>query len=54
MDKLIIVMALFAGFHAYTYGRWLKQQNNKAGALVVFLLAAAAIGLPAYRIWKAQ
>lgn len=48
---LFIVAGAAAGFHAYTYGRWLKQQGNMSGALCVFFLGAAAAGLPVAHFW---
>ncbi|MDR3592226.1 MAG: hypothetical protein P4N41_21415 [Negativicutes bacterium] len=47
---LFIVAGAAAGFHAYTYSRWLKQQSNLPGAIAVLVLAAASIALPVYHV----
>jgi hypothetical protein len=48
---LFIITGIAAGFHAYTYGRWLKQQGNLPGALCAFFFAAAAVVLPVAHLW---
>jgi hypothetical protein len=48
---LFIVAGVAAGFHAYTHGRWLKQQGNFPGALCTFFFATAAAGLPIAHFW---
>jgi len=48
---LFITAGVAAGFHAYTYGRWLKQQGNLPGALCAFFFGAAAAGLPIAHFW---
>ena len=50
MNYAYLFAAILAGVHAYTYGRWLKREGNKLGAFAVFLLTAAAVALPMYRI----
>lgn len=47
MSHLIFIAAgIVAGFHAYTFGRWLKQEGNIPGGLLAFFLAAFAAALP--------
>lgn len=51
--SLFIVAGIAAGIHGYTYGRWLRQQGNVAGAIFCFAVAAAAVVLPiAYMVLK--
>lgn len=50
MDYMYLIVAILAGVHAYTYGRWLKGQGNKLGAFAVYLLTAATVALPIYRL----
>ncbi|EGO64363.1 hypothetical protein [Acetonema longum] len=49
---IFIAAGIVSGFHVYTYGRWLKQQGNTAGAIMTFVLAAAAMILPVYAAVK--
>ena len=53
MDYILPALGLVAGFHAYTYAKWLKQHNNRPGALAVMLLAGAGAALPLYRYFSA-
>lgn len=53
MDYIIPGLALLAGFHAYTYARWLKQKGNRIGSFGVMVLTAAAVAVPMYRLFSA-
>ncbi len=46
---IIILVALVAAAHAYMFGRWLFLHGNKAGALVVYIIAVTCVALPVYR-----
>lgn len=52
MDYVALGAAMLAGFHAYTYAKWLKENNNKIGAYGVFVLILTALFLPVYRIFS--
>lgn len=53
MEYILPALALVAGFHAYTYARWLKRQGNRLGWFGVMLLIAAGVGTPLYRLFTA-
>lgn len=46
LHLVYVVAGAAAGIHAYTYGRWLKQQGNIPGAIFSFSVAAAAATMP--------
>jgi len=51
MSHLIfIAVGIAAGFHAYSFGRWLKQEGNIPGSLLAFFLAASAAALPVVHV----
>ena len=50
IELLAFLAGLVSGLHVYTYGRWLNQQGNTPGAILAYGLAAAAAGLPAWRL----
>ena len=54
MDDLFHGLALLAGFHSYTYARWLKQRNNRLGWLGVMLLTAAGLGATFYHMYASH
>ena len=49
-DYLFLLVAAFAGLHALTYARWLKNNGNKTGAVGVFILVLIALALPVSRL----
>ncbi len=50
MNYLVVVVALVAGFHAYTYAKWLKENGNKTGAAGVIMLILLSLALPVFRL----
>lgn len=50
MDYLFLIIAIVSSVYAYTFGRWLRQNGNKAGAFGVFLLITISVGLAIYHI----
>lgn len=50
MDYLYIVIDVAAGFYAYTYAKWLRQNGNALGALAVIFLVVISLTVPIYRI----
>ena len=53
MEFILPGLALLAGFHSYTYARWLKRRGNNTGWIGVLLLTAAGVGVPLYRFFTA-
>lgn len=53
MENIFRVLTLLAGFHAYTYARWLKQKGNRLGWIGVLLLTAAGLGAAIYQMYTA-
>lgn len=51
MEYIFPALSLLAGFHAYTYARWLKKQGNRLGALGVLGLTAAGVSVALYRLF---
>lgn len=52
MDVVLLMIAVIAAFHVYTYARWLKENNNKAGACGIYVLIIIGLVLPAYRLLR--
>lgn len=50
MQILVVIAGITAGIHAYSYGKWLREQKRRAGAALAFALAAGAAILPIYRM----
>ncbi|MGI6092829.1 MAG: hypothetical protein GX348_01540 [Veillonellaceae bacterium] len=50
MDYISLLIAVLAAIHAYTYAKWLKENENKAGAYGVYVLILTGLTLPVYRI----
>jgi len=53
MEYLLLAFALAAAIRAYSYGNWLKQSGNIAGAIGSYFVAALAVALPIIRIYLA-
>lgn len=53
MEYIMPLLGIIAGFHAYTYAKWLKQHNNRLGAIGVIVIAGAGAALPLYRFFNA-
>lgn len=47
---MLVIAGITAGIHAYSYGKWLREQNRRGGAALAFALAAGAAILPIYRM----
>lgn len=54
MDYVVLVGTCVAALHAFTYGQWLKSNNNRVGAVGVFLLAVGGVVLSLYRVLFAR
>lgn len=52
MDYLVVVVSLFAGFHGYTYAKWLKENGNTTGAAGVIVLVLLSLILPVVRLLR--
>ena len=52
MDYILMLIAVLSAIHAYTYAKWLKENNNKIGAYGVYILILTGLSLPAYRIFS--
>lgn len=50
MDYMFLAAAILAGFHGYTFSKWLWKNDNMTGAVGVFLLIFMCIGVPIFRI----
>ncbi|WP_169717792.1 hypothetical protein [Sporomusa silvacetica] len=50
MDYLLAAGTCIAAIHAYTYGRWLKTNNNRTGAVGVIVLAVGGVALALYKV----
>ncbi len=53
MDYILAAGTFIAAFHAYTYGRWLKKNNNRTGAIGVIILAIGGVALSMYKVFFA-
>lgn len=47
---LLLAFILVIAIRTMSYGVWTWKQKNPLGAVVVFLIAAAALVLPAYML----
>lgn len=50
MEVILLIVAMLAAFHAFTYARWLKQEGNKAGAMGVCFFILVGLILPVYKM----
>lgn len=50
MDNIFLAAAILAGFHSYTFSRWLWRNKNRTGAVGVLLLILICLALPVFRI----
>jgi hypothetical protein len=50
MEYIFLLAAVAGGVHAYSFARWLLQNENKPGAILVLLLIMLSLGVPIYRI----
>jgi len=50
MNYVYVIAAVLASGYAFTYALWEKQQGNMVGAIFIFCLVMACLGLPVYRI----
>lgn len=50
MDYILAAITCVAAFYAFTYGRWLKANGNRKGAIGVFVLAFLGVALSAYQV----
>jgi hypothetical protein len=50
LDYAVFIATGIAALRAYTYGRWLKANNNRIGAAGVTILAAGGIAVSIYRV----
>jgi len=49
-EYIFLLAGLAAGFHAFTFARWLRQNGNQPGAAAVLLLVLLSLAVPIYRI----
>lgn len=54
MNYLFLLITIFAGIYACTYGRWLGQNGNKKGAYGVLGLAILSLALSVYHLLAAE
>lgn len=45
---------LLIGIYTYNYGRWAWRQGLRRGAAGLYLLALAAVLVPAWLVWQTQ
>jgi len=50
LDYVLFAGTCIAALHAYTYGKWLKSNNNWFGAAGVIVLAVGGVALSLYRV----
>lgn len=51
-DRIVMMVFLAAVFlYTISFGSWNWKKKNKLGAVVVYILAVATIGLPLYTIF---
>lgn len=46
-----MLIPVLVAIYTWNYGRWAWKQGLRGGALGLFLLAAAAVGVPGFAIW---
>jgi len=52
MQFLLLLLAVCTGLHAWSYGRLIRTQGNKRGAMGVYILVATTLSLSLYVIIK--
>ncbi len=53
MSSIIFLAGgIISGIHVYTYGCWLRKQGQIAGFILTVIVAAAAVALPAWHMYK--
>lgn len=45
MNFLLMLFAVCAGLHAWSYGRVIDKRGNRAGAIGIYILVTATISL---------
>jgi len=51
IDYLFAGATVLTSIHAYSYGVWLKRNNNKRAYYGVMLLILSGLGLSGYRLF---
>lgn len=54
IDQIFLIAAVLSSFHALTFAKWLKQNDNKAGAYFMYGIALLGIAFPAYHTYLYQ
>jgi len=50
MNYLLLLAALIAAIHAYSFAHWLSLNDNKSGSILVMFIIFLALGVPIYRM----
>lgn len=50
MDIIIVILAVISSIHAYSYGNWLRKNQQPAAFLVIAFCAVLSLALPIYRL----
>ncbi|MBP2654808.1 MAG: hypothetical protein H6Q73_2377 [Firmicutes bacterium] len=45
-----VIIGILAAIHAFAYGRWLMNNNNRWGGSIVYLIVLCCLVLPIYRL----
>ncbi|MCX8130184.1 MAG: hypothetical protein N3I35_08805 [Clostridia bacterium] len=55
LEKLVVIIVLiWVALYTGSFGVWTWRKKNKAGAVMVFLITAAVLILPAYTLFFRQ
>lgn len=50
MEYILLLAAIAAAIHAFSFARWLGHNGNKAGTILVLFLIMLSLGVPVYRM----
>jgi hypothetical protein len=50
MEYIFLIAAIAAAIHACSFARWLWNNDNKSGTIIVSFLIVISLGVPVYRM----
>jgi hypothetical protein len=53
MEYIFLLAAIAAAIHAYSFARWLGNNGNPSGTIIVLFLIMLSLGVPVYRMLTA-
>lgn len=52
MDYIILFLAVLSAIHAYSYGNWLRKNQQTAAFFAIALCAVVSLVLPIYHLYS--